>query len=153
MRHVGLAEDHGSGGTQARDHGGVASRHVVGQEAGPRRRPYPSRLDGVLDRTGHAMEGAPPLLPRPGLVSRTGPSERLGLGQGHDGIELWIEALDALEHACGEFDGGHLTPADGAGDRQCGSKIEVGLVQGGSHRRGCDGLPQGREAQDRAKKA
>jgi hypothetical protein len=51
------------------------------------------------------MEATPPFTRGPSLVGSPSPGEGLVLGQGHDGIELRVKLLNALERALGQFDG------------------------------------------------
>ena len=94
-RQVGLADDNGAGQSNGRDNGGIGCWHVVGQLWRATSGLHTSGLDGVLHCDWDTVKRADLMAGCETLVRGSSLLERGTEVRGNDGIDHWVEALDA----------------------------------------------------------
>ena len=131
-RRVRLAQHDGAGRFHARHDGRVLGRHVVAVERCPERRAHPFGDHEVLDRERHAVqrpERRAPLAERP--LGGPGVAPRLIGRQRHEGVQVRVEPVDAVEHRVHHLDRRDLAAANERGQLGGGQPAEVVGVASG----------------------
>ena len=108
LHQVSLAQQDGAGlGEPARDEG-IAGRHVVLEHDRSPGSGYAGHIHQILHRNRDALKGAQIVAAGDRLLRRLSRGQSPIRGHGDEGVELRIQAVDALQVILGELDGGDL---------------------------------------------
>jgi hypothetical protein len=90
FRRVGLADDHGTGPSQARDHGAVGGGHMIAKGGRAIAGHDPGGFGQILDRHGQTLQ-------RSGGGARGLVQQRVAVAQRHDGIDRGVSGVDPVQ--------------------------------------------------------
>ena len=112
LMHVLFADEHGPGALEARDHLGVFRRNAIGEDGAGARGLDARRVEQIFQPDGDSVQRA---APRAGVslgLERPRLPQGLVRHNGDEGIQLGIQALDAIETRARQFHRRNLLRTD-----------------------------------------
>jgi hypothetical protein len=126
-----LADQHGTGGAQARNHGRVRRRAMVPPQFRMAGGGKPGDVDDVLDRIGNAVQRPAPRSARDFGLRRLRFGQRALRRDQQEGVDRRIDVVDPLEQRLGQLDRRQFARGDAArcfGERHVGEVGHAGLL-------------------------